>query len=221
MENKMSISNIVVVGSSNTDMIIKMDKIPVPGETVLGGEFSIAAGGKGANQAVAAARAGGKVTFIACVGEDMFGKQAVEGFVKDGITVDYIFTDKEAAPGVALIFVDKKGENSIAVASGANYKLTPAHINHAKNAIKSAQIIVMQLETPIDTVTAAAKLAHKNGVKVILNPAPARHLDIDLFQNLSILTPNESETELLTGIKVEDDASAKKAAIILLNRGLD
>ena len=113
----MSKPKVVVVGSSNTDMIIKLDKIPAPGETVIGGQFSTAAGGKGANQAVAAARAGGDVTFVACVGNDMFGQKAIEGFVSDQINIDYVFTDKDAASGVAFIFVDKKGENSIAVAS--------------------------------------------------------------------------------------------------------
>ena len=217
----MSKSKIVVIGSSNTDMIIKMDKIPVPGETVLGGEFSIAAGGKGANQAVAAARAGGDVTLIACIGKDMFGQQALDGFITDKINVDYIFRDEKAASGVALIFVDKNGENSIAVASGANYKLTPEHINKSRDALISAQIMVMQLETPIETVTAAARLAKENGVKVILNPAPAQALEDKLLQTISILTPNESESEILTGVKVIDDTSAAKAAGVLLNKGLE
>jgi ribokinase len=217
----MSKSKIVVIGSSNTDMIIKMDKIPVPGETVLGGEFSIAAGGKGANQAVAAARAGGDVTLIACIGKDMFGQQALDGFITDKINVDYIFKDEKAASGVALIFVDKNGENSIAVASGANYKLTPEHINKSRDTLISAQIMVMQLETPIETVTAAARLAKENGVKVILNPAPAQALEDKLLQTISILTPNESEAEILTGIKVIDDTSAAKAAGVLLNKGLE
>ena len=213
--------NIVVIGSSNTDMIIKMSRIPKPGETVLGGEFSIAAGGKGANQAVAAARSGGEVTFIACVGSDMFGQQAIDGFVSDQINVDYIYKDEYAASGVAFIFVDNKGENSIAVASGANYQLMPEHIDKSKEAITSAQILVMQLETPMATITAAVKLAKENGIKVILNPAPARPLDNELLQNISILTPNEGESELLTGVKVEDDLSAEKAANILLDKGLE
>lgn len=217
----MSECKIVVVGSSNTDMIIQLDNIPVPGETVLGGKFSIAPGGKGANQAVAAARAGGQVDFIACVGEDMLGQQAIDGFVTDNINVDNIFKDDKAASGVALIFVDKKGENSIAVASGANYELMPEHIIQAEDSIKSAQILVMQLETPIETVMAAAELASKHGVKVILNPAPAQTLSDELLQNISILTPNESETELLTGIKVDDENSAEKAAGILLGKGLE
>ncbi len=214
-------AKIVVVGSSNTDMIIKVDKIPAPGETVIGGEFSIAAGGKGANQAVAAARAGGEVNFIACVGEDMFGEQAIEGFVKDGVNVEYVVRIKDYASGVALIFVDQKGENSIAVASGANSQLRPIHIKQAKKAITSGDVLVMQLETPIETVNAAVKTATENGVKVILNPAPACPLEDETLNHISILTPNESETELLTGIKVTDENSASKAADSLLSRGIE
>ena len=217
----MSKPKVVVVGSSNTDMIIKLDKIPAPGETVIGGEFSTAAGGKGANQAVAAARAGGDVTFVACVGDDMFGQQAIDGFVSDQIDVKYIVKDEKAASGVAFIFVDKKGENSIAVASGANFELTPDHIAQVEEAIKGADILVMQLETPIDTIKAAAKAAKENGVKVILNPAPAQPLDDELLGNVSILTPNEGEAELLTGVKVDDDSSAEKAAGILLDKGME
>jgi ribokinase len=214
-------SNIVVVGSSNTDMIIKMDKIPVPGETVLGGEFTIAAGGKGANQAVAAARAGGKVGFVACVGDDMFGEQALEGFAKDSINTEYVFKDKQQPSGCALIFVAKDGENSIAVASGANARLTPEHIDLAKDKIISSEILIMQLETPLDTVKHTAQLASDNGIMVILDPAPAQQLDDDLLKHISILTPNESEAELLTGIPVEDEKSADKAASYLLAKGVN
>lgn len=217
----MNNSKIVVVGSSNTDMIIKLDKIPVPGETVLGGEFSTAAGGKGANQAVAAARAGGDVTFIASVGNDSLGTQAIEGFVRDGINVDYIKKVNNAASGVALIFVDKGGENSIAVASGANSLLCPERIIDTKQVISQARILLMQLETPIETVTKAAQLAHEAGVQIILNPAPAQHLDDELLKMISILTPNEIEAELLTNIKVEDEASAQNATEVLLGKGID
>jgi len=213
-------SSILVVGSSNTDMIIKLDRIPKPGETILGGEFVIAAGGKGANQAVGAARAGGAVTFIARVGRDMFGDQAVAGFVKDGINVDYVFRDKTAPSGVALIFVAKDGENSIAVASGANGKLSPGDVKKARKAFAGARVLVMQLETPLDTVQAAAELAAKAGVRVILNPAPARPLPDKLLRYVSILTPNETEAELLTGIKVETDAAAARAADQLMDRGV-
>ncbi len=211
---------IVVVGSSNTDMIIKLDRIPRPGETILGGEFVTAAGGKGANQAVAAARAGGRISFIARVGQDVFGDQAVAGFVKDGINVDHVVRDQAAPSGVALIFVAKNGENSIAVASGANANLAPADVERARTLIASAGVIVMQLETPLDTVQAAAQIAARAGVRVILNPAPAQPLPDELLRLVSVLTPNEIEAELLTGVKVVDPASAGRAADLLLARGV-
>ena len=212
--------HILVVGSSNTDMIIKLDRIPRPGETLLGGAFVTAAGGKGANQAVGAARAGGKVTFIARVGQDMFGDQAVAGFIKDGIVVDHVTRDKTNPSGVALIFVGKDGENSIAVAGGANAKLSPADVRKAKAAIAGASVLVMQLETPLESVQAAADLAAKAGVRVILNPAPAQPLPDKLLKCVSILTPNETEAELLTGITVTDTASAASAAAKLRARGV-
>lgn len=210
---------IVVVGSSNTDMIIKMDQLPKPGETILGGQFVTAAGGKGANQAVAAARAGGAVTFVARVGEDMFGSQAVAGFVKDGINVDYVFKDQTSPSGVALIFVAKDGENSIAVAGGANGNLSTADLEKAKPAVIHAKILVAQLETPLETVQAAAELAAAHGVTFILNPAPARPLADSLLKLVAILTPNETEAELLTGIKVDSEATAAAAAQALLAKG--
>jgi len=216
----MKTPRILVVGSSNTDMIIKLDRIPRPGETILGGAFVTAAGGKGANQAVGAARAGGQVTFIARVGRDMFGDQAVAGFVKDGINADYVTRDKTNPSGVALIFVAKDGENSIAVAGGANAKLSPADVRKAKAAFAGASVLVMQLETPLETVQAAADLAAKAGVRVILNPAPAQPLPDKLLNRVSILTPNETEAELLTGIAVKDDVSAAAAATKLRARGV-
>lgn len=212
--------SIVVVGSSNTDMIIKLARIPRPGETVLGGEFFSAAGGKGANQAVGAARAGGKVTFVARVGDDIFGDQAVAGFRKDCINVDCVFRDRAAPSGVALIFVAQDGENSIAVAGGANARLMPADVKRAARAIRSAAVLVAQLETPLETVQAAAGIAAKAGVRFILNPAPARTLPDSLLRLVSILTPNETEAEILTGINVTDTATAAKAADRLLARGV-
>ena len=216
----MSKSAIVVVGSSNTDMIIQLARIPRPGETILGGEFATAAGGKGANQAVGAARAGGKVTFVARVGPDMFGEQAIAGFRRDGICVDHVFRDKTAPSGVALIFVAKDSENSIAVASGANAKLAPSDVKKAAQAIRCAAMLVAQLETPLETVQAAAEIAAKAGVCFILNPAPARPLPDKLLALVTILTPNETEAELLTGIKVINEAAAAKAADKLLSRGV-
>ncbi len=211
---------IVVVGSSNTDMIIKLDRIPRPGETVLGGQFMTAPGGKGANQAVAAARAGGRVAFIARVGRDMFGDQAVAGFVKDRIDVEHVVRDKASPSGVALIFVAADGENSIAVASGANGLLSPADVKKARKTIASAAALVMQLETPLPTVQAAAEIAARAGVRVILNPAPAQPLPDELLRLVSVLTPNETEAELLTGVKVDDETSAGQAADRLLTRGV-
>ncbi|MBI5383853.1 MAG: ribokinase [Verrucomicrobia bacterium] len=213
-------SRLLVLGSSNTDMIIKLDRLPRPGETLLGGQFVTAAGGKGANQAVGAARAGGCVTFIARVGRDVFGNQAVAGFVKDGINVEHIVRDKTAPSGVALIFVAKDGENSIAVAGGANGRLSPTDVKRARTAFAGARVLVMQLESPLETVQAAAELAARNGVRVILNPAPARPLPDKLLQLVFILTPNETEAELLTGLKVDSEAAAARAADKLLARGV-
>ena len=212
-------NQICVAGSSNTDMILQMARIPRPGETILGGEFSMAAGGKGANQAVAAARAGGRVTFIARVGDDMFGRQAIDGFVRDGINVEHVTRDAQAASGVALIFVAAGGENSIGVASGANGRLCPDDITRASDAIVTADVLVMQLETPLETVEAAARIAAAAGVRVILNPAPAQPLSDAVLAHVSILTPNETEAELLTGIVVNDDHSTAKAAAALLAKG--
>jgi ribokinase len=212
--------NIVVVGSSNTDMIIKVPRIPKPGETILGGSFSTAAGGKGANQAVAAARAGGDVTLIACLGKDMFGEEALNGFRTENINVNYIRLVDDVPSGVALIFVAQDGENSIAVASGANARLTPHDIYSAEAAFVNAHIVMMQLETPIETVRAAAELAAEYHVRTILNPAPAQPLPDDLWPKITILTPNESEAELLTGIRVISEETAKRAAQILMHKGV-
>lgn len=212
--------SIVVVGSSNTDMIIKLDRIPRPGETLLGGQFAMAAGGKGANQAVGAARAGGAVTFVARVGDDMFGRQAIAGFVRDRICVDYVSKDRRAPSGVALIFVAKDGQNSIAVAGGANTRLSPADVGRAAHAIKDARTLVLQLETPLAAVQAAISIAARSHVPVILNPAPARPLPDKLLSRVSILTPNETEAELLTGVTVTDDSTAERAAAALLERGV-
>ena len=214
-------NKIVVVGSSNTDMIIKVPRIPKPGETILGGVFATAAGGKGANQAVAAARAGGEVGLVARVGEDMFGEKAVQGFVTDKIDVKHVKKDQKNPSGVALIFVGADGENSIAVASGANGTLSPEDVNSARKVIESADILVLQLEVPLETVQAAAAVAAKAGVKVILNPAPACPLGDDILKNVSIITPNESEAELLTGIKVVDEKSAERAAQVLIGKGIE
>jgi ribokinase len=212
--------NVLVVGSSNTDMIVGLDKMPRPGETVLGGKFSMAAGGKGANQAVAAARAGGQVAFVACLGNDMFGQSAIEGFAKDNIDTDYIVRDENESSGVAFIMVSTAGENSIAVASGANFSLLPEHLAQAEKAFDEADILVLQLETPVDTVKAAARMGKSKQVRVILNPAPAQPLDDELLSQVDIITPNETETEILTGLTVTDETSATQAAAILHDKGI-
>lgn len=209
---------IAVVGSSNTDMIISMGRIPKPGETIIGGDFAMAAGGKGANQAVAAARAGGRVSFIARVGDDLFGEQAIRGFAADGIDVRHVQKDESAPSGVALIFVGGDGENSIGVASGANARLSADDIEQAREAIQSAGVLLVQLEIPIETVRAAV-LAAARDARVILNPAPAQPLDDDLLGRVSILTPNETEAALLTGLEVQDEAGAALAAEALRRRG--
>lgn len=211
---------IVVVGSSNVDLIVKSDKIPKPGETVLGGTFYKAAGGKGANQAVAASRAGGDVSFISCVGYE-YGEASIEGFRRDGINVDYVKQDPDVATGIALIMIDKNGENIISVASGANLSLTVSDIQKAKHLITDADILLMQLEIPIEVVEEAAKIASSAGVTTILNPAPAIPLSDDLLKCISILTPNESETEILTGMTVRNEPDALKAAAVLHKKGVD
>ncbi len=213
-------ARILVVGSSNTDMIVKAPRLPLPGETILGGEFVTAAGGKGANQAVGAARAGGDVTFVARVGDDAFGEQAVAGFVRDRIRTDFVVRDPRHPSGVALIIVGAAGQNSIAVAPGANTRLSPADVKRAGRAFAAANLLLTQLETPLETVLAATALAAHHGLPVILNPAPARPLPAALLRRVSILTPNETEAELLTGIKVTNDAAALRAADKLRARGV-
>jgi len=211
---------ILVVGSSNTDMVLRLPRLPRPGETLLGGEFQSVAGGKGANQAVAAARAGGDVTFLARVGNDSLGEAALAGFRNDGIDVSRIMRTEGKPSGVALIFVSEGGENSIGVAPGANGLLTPDDIRNAREAFEQTEIVLVQLETPIEGVEAAIALADELGKRVILNPAPAAELREDLLQRITILTPNETEAELLSGVKVTDRSSAECAGLELHRRGI-
>ncbi len=213
----MADKRIVVLGSSNTDMIIQLPKIPRPGETLLGGRFSMAAGGKGANQAVAAARAGGRVQFIGRVGRDVFGDRAVASFLEDGIDTSLISVDPEEPSGTALIFVAASGENSIGVASGANARLLPEEVEKCRSALKSADILLLQLETPVDSVESAAQMAES--ATVMLNPAPAAPVPPGLLARVSVLTPNESEAEALTGIEIRSDEDLMNAAEALLRRG--
>jgi len=213
---------IVVLGSTNTDMVIRGRKIPVPGETVSNGIFMMNPGGKGANQAVAVARLSakrGSCTFIAKVGNDLFGRDTAARMKKDGIAARLVVDRKEPS-GTALILVDAKGQNVISVALGANGTLSPRDVAPFRKEIESAAALLMQLETPIETVAWAAKVAHDAGVPVILNPAPARKLPKSLYRLVDWITPNETESELMTGVKVTDAASAAKATAVLMKRGV-
>ena len=215
----MGLSKIIIVGSANTDMVVKAKTLPLPGETILGGEFFMNAGGKGANQAVAAARLGGDVLLVAKVGDDIFGKQTIEGLQKEKINTGFIFIDKTAPSGTALINVNAQGENCIVVAPGANANLLPADIAKVKG-MEAAQILLMQLEIPITTIEQVAKNAKQNHQKMIINPAPAQKLSDELLNGLFLLTPNETEASILTGIHVVDEKSAAEAANIFLTKGV-
>ncbi len=211
---------IAVIGSANTDLVVRVASLPRPGETVVGGEFSKVGGGKGANQAVAAARAGGRVAFVAKVGDDDLGEAAITSYQAEGIDTQQVTRSPGTASGVALILIDAAGENAIAVASGANSSLSPADIETASAVIEDADIVLVQLEIPLDAVQSAVELAAAAGRRVILNPAPAQPLSDELFTQLAVLTPNETEATLLTGIEVHDVESAKEAASCLLARGV-
>ena len=213
---------IVVLGSTNTDMVIAGKKIPVPGETISGGTFLMNPGGKGANQAVAVARLSAKkgaCEFIAKVGDDLFGRETAVRMKRDTIDAKLI-VDKKEKSGTALILVAPNGQNVISVALGANGTLSPKDIAKYRKDIEGAAALLMQLETPIETVLAAAKWASAKGVPVILNPAPAAKLPKELYKCLDWITPNETEAELLTGVKVTDAASASKAVDAFLKRGV-
>jgi ribokinase len=213
---------IIVIGSSNTDMVIKSERLPKPGETILGGKFLMNLGGKGANQAIAVAKLGGNVSFICKVGNDTFGKKAIASFCKEHIDTRYISISSDKPSGIALINVDSKGENCISVASGANSSLSIENIKEAENDIKEASIVLMQLEIPMGTVIYAANMAKKNGAIVILNPAPvpAKQLPIELLSNVDILTPNITETEMISGLQISDEESIKEAIKTISNKGV-
>ena len=230
---------VCVIGSSNTDMVIKADKLPAPGETVIGGTFLMNPGGKGANQAVAAARLATtipgagldtvptSVMFVANVGNDVFGRQALQQFEREGILDDFITTDANEPSGVALIGVDSRGENCIMVASGANARLNQQQVSAALASITNTSdtVVLLQLETPLSTVGYAIRQSFERGMRVVLNPAPAQPirrtaLDPALLACLYAITPNETEAELLTGIRVTDEATAQQAARQLHETGV-
>ncbi|MDR7452668.1 MAG: ribokinase [Armatimonadota bacterium] len=207
-------ARVTVVGSLNIDLVIKAPRLPQTGETVTGGEFATFAGGKGANQAVAAARLGAAVTMVGAVGSDAFGRQLRDGLLRDGIDVTHVSVLDGAASGVALITVDPRGQNTIVVAPGANGKLTPAQVEAARQAIASSQVLLLQLEVPLDCVVRAAELARGTGCRVVLDPAPAptEPLPERLLRLVDVINPNEVEARALTGIAIGDEQGARLAA---------
>ena len=219
MTQNMSKKGILVIGSSNTDMTVKTKELPRPGETVLGGVFTMGAGGKGANQAVAAQRLGGKVKFICKVGKDIFGDNAIAQYKKEGLDTSGILRSEQPS-GVALISVDQHAENCIVVASGANGDLTEADIKACEKDLKECSILLLQLETPIPSVLKAAKTAHEAGATVVLNPAPACPLPEELFKYIDLFIPNETELSTFSGMPVGNVQEAEKAAAAMQVKGV-
>lgn len=214
-------SKILIIGSSNTDMVIKTDRFPSPGETIIGGDFFMSMGGKGANQALAAQRLGGEVSFIGKIGKDIFGQKAIDFLKDEGVNVNNVKIDNKKHSGIALIIINQLGENSIVVADSANNSLAPSDILEVTTAIDSCEVLLLQLEIPLETVNFITEYAHKLNKKIILNPAPGRSLPENLYERLSIIVPNENEAEKLTGIKIKDESSAKSASIKLIEKGVD
>jgi ribokinase len=210
------IAHVTVVGSLNMDLVVRAPRIAKSGETIIGGEFCHATGGKGANQAVAAARLGARVSLVGKVGRDAYGEALLQNLADDGIDDAHVLQDPDAATGVALIVVDAAGQNSIVVAPGANMRLWPRDVDAADDAIASADVLLLQLETPMATVIRAAEVAREHGVRVILNGAPARQLPDRLLSLVDVLICNESETALLSDLPVEDRPRAQEAADALL-----
>lgn len=210
---------IIVIGSSNTDMVVKVPHIPAPGETILGTDFMTIPGGKGANQAVAAARAGAEVTFIACVSDDTFGKQAVENYRKDEIDTSCIKVHPGIHSGIALINVADDGENSISVAPGANSYLLPEDIHGFEDAFDGAKVVLAQLEIPVETVEAAAEVAHAQGIPFILNPAPGAAIPESLLSKVTIITPNETEAAIITSRKNFSEKDIPQMASEIFDKG--
>ena len=213
-------ARITIVGSLNMDLVIRSPRIPQPGETIIGSEFQTVPGGKGANQAVAAARQGGQVTMVGRVGEDTFADALLENLASAEIDATYVHRDKQAASGVALIVVDDHGENIIVVASGANMRMTEKDVEAAEAAIADSDVLLLQLEVPLPVVKRAAQIAQSHNVTVVLNPAPARVLPPDLLASVDVLVPNESEAALLTGLPVGSQSELEKAASKILNLGV-
>ncbi|HDH7804686.1 TPA: ribokinase [Raoultella ornithinolytica] len=211
---------LVVLGSINADHILNLESFPTPGETVTGHHYQVAFGGKGANQAVAAGRSGADIAFIACTGDDDIGERVRRQLERDRIDVAPVRAVNVQSTGVALIFVNAEGENVIGIHAGANAALSVEQVEAEKARIAGAQALLMQLESPLESVLAAAKIAHQHQTTVVLNPAPARDLPDELLSLIDIITPNETEAEKLTGIRVENDDDAAKAARVLHEKGI-
>lgn len=216
----MKTGKLAVLGSINADHILNLSTFPRPGETVIGKQYQVAFGGKGANQAVAAGRSGANISFIACVGEDDIGQRIRQQLAEDNIDVTQVKAVAGESTGVALIFVNSEGENSIGIHAGANASLTPARVKEHQQTIADADALLMQLESPLDSVLAAAKIAHQHQTKVILNPAPATTLSDELLSLIDMITPNETEAEILTGVHIASDEDAARAAAVLHNKGI-
>ncbi|KNC90059.1 ribokinase [Trabulsiella odontotermitis] len=212
--------NLVVLGSINADHILNLDTFPTPGETVTGNHYQVAFGGKGANQAVAAGRSGANIAFIACTGDDDTGARVRKQLASDNIDVTPVSAIDGESTGVALIFVNAEGENVIGIHAGANAALSTTLVEAEKTRIAQADALLMQLESPLESVLAAANIAHQYQTSVVLNPAPARELSDELLSLVDIITPNETEAEKLTGIRVENDDDAAKAARALHDKGI-
>lgn len=212
-----AMADIIVIGSLNADLVVRAPRFPAPGETISGEDLAIIPGGKGANQAVAAARQGASVAMVGRVGNDSFGPTLIQNLQKNNINTAHVKTD-EAATGTAIIVVDASGQNSIVLSPGANGKVTPADV--ASVSFQDVDMLLLQLEIPLESVIRAASLARQNGLRVILNPAPACQLPDSLLADVDILVPNESELQLLTDIPVTGTASAETAAQVLLAKGV-
>ena len=210
---------IFVIGSINTDMVAMTEVLPSPGETVMGREFMMTAGGKGANQAVAAARMGGDVTMIGRLGNDVFAEQSIKRLKSENINCEFITKDTEKSSGLALISVDQNGENHIVVAPGANETLTKERLGSVLSQIPDNAIVMMQLEIPLESVVSVIEFCKKSNKKIILDPAPAKNLTPDFTKSLYMITPNETEATAMTGVKIKDLRDVKKAAIKLLGSG--
>jgi len=202
------------------DFFILLEHLPIPGETVLGKRFVMQPGGKGANQAVAAARLGAKTYMVGRVGNDIFANEVIENFKRNNVKVDYVKRDPETHTGVAFIFVDAKGENMIAVASGADARVSPSDVDDAMDIISKSDVLLLQLEIPVETVVYAARKAYENNVKVILNPAPARSLPEEIFKYIYILTPNRVEAQMLSNVEIRSTEDVLKAARVLMSKGV-